>query len=442
VKKRPLPWIIGHLDVLANAGSLIGTAAVTSSIGFVYWWLAARWFSPHAIGLVSAVISAMILLGTFATLGLNTLLIGELPRRQGQELSLINAALILSGSTGVLVGGLFALIAPSFLPAFLELRMSIGTGLLFAAGVALTAISMVFDEAMIGLLKGEVQLYRNALFVITKLGVLVLVAVFLPRKDGLAMYATWVIGCAFSLVTLILLVVLQSKNSRGSLKPCWGALRNFGGTALRLHLLNLLLTAPALVLPILVTTLLSITANAWFYVSYMLASFIYIVPNALTMVLYAVNSAHFRTLQQKIHLTLGLSTAICIVANVLLFLGSRQILGLFGHSYAEQAGWCLRILGLCAFPMIIQCHYAAFHRIQGAITSAIIPFMVCDLLELSFSFIGALFNDLAGLSLGLLVAMCIEGLYMSRTVYRFARFGAIPGPVKQDQGSKLTTIST
>ena len=67
-----------------NAGSLIGTTAVTSGLGFAFWWLAARMFSTEAVGLASAIISTMTLLGSASILGLGTLLIAELPKQRGK----------------------------------------------------------------------------------------------------------------------------------------------------------------------------------------------------------------------------------------------------------------------------------------------------------------------------------------------------------------------
>src|SRR5438270_7077568 len=93
-------WLKKNSVILVNAGSLIGTSVVTSALGFTYWWLAARQFPPRVVGLASASISAMTLLGTFGILGLGTLLIGELPRQKGKEASLISTALIVVGGVG------------------------------------------------------------------------------------------------------------------------------------------------------------------------------------------------------------------------------------------------------------------------------------------------------------------------------------------------------
>src|SRR3712207_3210155 len=90
-------WLNPNWTILANTGSLIGTTAVTSVLGFLYWWLAARLFPPEAVGLASAAISAMMLLGTMGMLGLGTVLIGELPRQRSEASQLITTSLLVAG---------------------------------------------------------------------------------------------------------------------------------------------------------------------------------------------------------------------------------------------------------------------------------------------------------------------------------------------------------
>src|SRR6266567_4001682 len=251
-KRRPnlltqaLQWARINSIILFNAGSLVGTTAVTSVLGFVFWWLAARAFPPEAVGLASAAISAMTLLGSVAIVGLGTLLLGELPLQRGREGSLISAAL-------------------------------------FALGVSLTAITLVLDDALIGLFRGGLQLWRNSCFAVVKLAVLLAVSLWLSRAFGMTIYATWAIGNICSLVALAGYVLAKKGWVGRNYLPQWGLLRKLGLSALRHHLLNVTLQAPALVLPVLVTVLLSATVNAWFYVSWNLSSMANIFSAALTM---------------------------------------------------------------------------------------------------------------------------------------------------------------
>ena len=143
-----------HRDLLSNAGSLVMSTGVASLLGVVYWVVATRLFSQRAVGYASAAVSAMTLLGTIGMLGLGTLLIGELPRRHGRA-GLVAAALLTSGLGSLLLGLCFAVVAPRVSVSFATMIGTPARGLLFAAGVAVTAVTLVFDQATIGLMRGR-----------------------------------------------------------------------------------------------------------------------------------------------------------------------------------------------------------------------------------------------------------------------------------------------
>lgn len=403
--------------MLVNAGSLVGTTAVTGVLGFAFWWVAARQFPPQAVGLASAAVSAMLLLGTICVSGLGTLLIGELPRQPGKKGSLISAALILVGGVGLCGGFVFVLVAPLVSADFQPFRANIEGILLFAVGVSLNTVTIVLDQALIGLLRGSLQFWRNALFAAVKL-VLLFLAGFWLLKTGETIYGAWATGIAVSLVPLAGLAVLRGGMPVKAFMPDWELLRKLGKPALQHHLLNLILQAPLTALPVLVTILLSATTNAWFYIAWMISGLVFIASYALTTVLYAVNSAQQFELTRKIRMTLGLSLIMSILGNLVIQFGATQILNLFGHVYAEQAALSLRILVLGSFPMIIKQHYVAIGRIRNKMASVALPIAIGSLLELGIAALGARLAGLTGLSLGWVVAVCVEGVFMLPVVYR------------------------
>lgn len=417
--------------MLFNASSLVGTAAVTSLLGFVYWWLAARHFAPATVGLASALISAMMLLGNLCIFGMGTLLIGELPRQPGRAAALISGALLVVGGVGVCSGILFAIVAPLLTSNFYGLANTAGNVVLFAIGVSLTAITLVLDQALIGLLRGGLQLWRNTVFALAKLIALFAVAYWFSHVIGMTLYATWATGNIFSLVVLAIFILFKRKSSVRDYLPQWKLLHRLKVAALQHHLLNLALQAPSLALPVLVTALLSPVANAWFYVSWMIAGFMFVLPPALTTSLYATSAAQPTTLARRMHVTLALALVTCLLANAVLQLGTKQLLGFFGHAYAEQAAWSLRILGLAAFPLIIKDHYIAVCRIQTRIIYAMTFSISGVFLELSLAALGGHLDGLAGLSLGWVIAVSIEAIFMFSTVYNAAR--GIPRAIQSQE---------
>jgi O-antigen/teichoic acid export membrane protein len=405
-----------HAAIVANAGSLVGTTVVTSALGFVYWWLAARQFPPQAVGLAVAAISPMMLLANIGVLGLGTLLMGELPRQRDNAGPLISTALVVAGTVGAVLGVIFAILAPFISTDLKPLGADAGSIVLFALGVCLTAITFVIDQSLIGLLRGGVQLGRNALFAVAKLVLLVPAGLWFASGRGMTIYATWVFGIVISLIALMALMNRKLKIHR----PQFGLLRRMGRAAFEHHALNLALQAPILALPIVVTVTLSATAAAFFYTTWMVASLVFFGPYSLTLALYAVGSGDPSLLRHKIRFTLRLAGMIGLAATLFVMLGANQILGLFGTTYAEQGTACLRILILGVWPLIIKDHYVAVSRIEGKVAAATLLVAAGAVMELALATLGAVFGGLVGLTIGWVLALCIEGALAMRTVYRAA----------------------
>jgi O-antigen/teichoic acid export membrane protein len=97
-------------------------------------------------------------------------------------------------------------------------------------------------------------------------------------------------------------------------------------------------------------------------------------------------------------------------------------LSLFGHIYAEQATWSLRILAFGAFPLIIKDHYIAVCRIQGRIMNALLLAAIGLFLETGTAALGGHIGGLTGLSLGWVIGVCVEALFMFPTVHKAIRY--------------------
>ena len=407
--------------MLINTTSLVGTTAVTSGLGFAYWWAAARLYTPEAVGLASANVSTMMLLGGIGMCGFGTLLITELPRQPGREVSLISTGLVIVGVAAGGIGALFAIFAPTIFAQFAPLRASVLDIVAFAMGVSLMAATAVLDQALIGILQGNLQFWRNAFFSAAKLILLFIAGLYLSQKTGTVICMTWTVSMALSVVVVFVSALFKKGWQGKAYLPQWKILRELGPAALQHHLLNMVLQVPTQLLPVLVAMMLSAQMNGLFYISFMLANFIFVVPNSLSVVLHAMNSADIASLRQRARITMGISFAVSLVSIAALFLGAKLVLGLFGSIYAEQATWCLRIIILIAFPGIIKNHYISFCRIQDRIAIAMFATSIGGILELGGTVLGCHLGGLLGLSLGWLAAVTTEGLFMLPFVYKVIR---------------------
>jgi O-antigen/teichoic acid export membrane protein len=412
-------WLRGQRVLLVNAGSMVGSIGVTSVLGFVTWWLAARLFTQAEVGLASAAVAAMTLLATVSTLGLGTLLMGELPRRLGEAGPLISTALLVASGAGLAFGAAFFVLAPLLAPELARLGAGPLPIVIFSAGAATGAAGIVLDQALVGLLRGGLQLRRNIVFGAAKLAVLP-VALLLPTPHALTIYGLWALCGALSIAELGRQVPPAAR-AVAAWRPDHRLARQLGGSALGHHALNLTMQAPAQLLPLVVTATLSARHNAAFYIAWMLASFVFTVPVSLATVLYTVGTASPQLLAAKIRTTLVSSLAVVAAASTVLTASAPLILGVFGPGYVSDGSWCLRIIAIAALPMIVRTHFVAICRLRQRTVRAAAFTGAGGALELGCAMAGAVGWGLTGLAAGWLCAMTAQALLMAPVVYRAAR---------------------
>jgi O-antigen/teichoic acid export membrane protein len=406
-----------HRDLLRNAASLLATTGVTSLLGFAFWAFAAREFSQQAVGYGSAAVSAMTLLGTVGVFGLGTVLIGELPRRS-RRAGLVSAALLACGILSLLLGLAFAVGAPLASKRFEDLLGQPAEAATFAVGVALTAVTSVFDQATIGLLRGGVQLARNLVFAITKMAALPATAILLHDRFGAGITVSWIAGIAVSMAGSA--IWLRIRGCRVLPRPDWGVLRALGKAALAHNWLNLAIAVPVMLLPVLVTVVVSPAANAAFYVAWMIASFLAAVPYHLSTVLFAIASAEPQVISRKLRFALKVSLWVGIPGVLLLCVGGHFVLSLFGSRYSSEATFPLRILAFSYVPALPTTFYVAVCRAKGKVSRAAVVLTSFAVIEMAAVVVSGMLDGLRGLTVAILVVMVVEGLATTPAIVRAA----------------------
>ena len=336
---------------------------------------------------------------------------------------MIVSSLVTAGAAGAAFGVGYAVLAPSLSSELRPISTDVGAVALFAAGVSLTAVTLVLDQACVGLLRSDLQLWRNAIFALAKLVALALAATWATHQFGLIIYATWTIGNLISLLALAAYVAM-ARGGLTDLRPRWHHLRGAGRNALAHHAFNLGLQAPTLAMPVLVVALLSTEANASFYIASMTATLLFVIPNALTQVLYVVGSGEPRELAAKVRITVSTSAIVGAAACVVLIVAARPILTVFGKSYADDATWPLRILATSVFPYIVRNHFIALRRISRRVVSGAVVIWLASTIEIAAAAAGSEAGGLVGLTLGWMVVVWAEAGLMAPTVYRAATAGA------------------
>jgi O-antigen/teichoic acid export membrane protein len=418
----------GNSDLLRNAGSLAATTGLTSVFGFVFWIVAAKEFKPEAVGDGAAATNVMQLFGTIGMFGLGTMMIGELPRRR-QRGGLFSASLITSAVGSLILALLFVAVI-AFTPyrnQFPEITASLPRIVVFTVGVTLTGSTLVFDEGTIGLMHGEVQLWRNLAMSGLKLAILPCTTIFLHDDFGVGITFAFVAATALSLLPSV--YMLARGGSRILHRPDWSLLRSLFKVALSHNWLNLAIATPPRLMPIVVLLAVGAKANAAFYVAYMITSFLFMVPVHLSTVLFAIASASPELIAEKLRFVLRVSLMIGLPVMAVLAVSAHFALGLFQPYYAQVGTVPLWLLVIGYIPQMPKAQYIAVSRATnkvGRAAGVLCGAAVCELVAIM---VGGHMGGLNGLSFAYLGVLTVEGLVTAPTVLRaaYARTAAATG---------------
>ncbi|MGO9876347.1 MAG: hypothetical protein ACLPVY_21445 [Acidimicrobiia bacterium] len=180
----------------------MATTVINGLLGYVYWTAAARTAHAAAIGLATAVLSAMTLASLATNPGLHTALVTRLPQREsGRDWSLTLTTAVTVGLASGLVGGL---VAALLLPVLASDLHNVGRQpawlILFPIGVALWTAATILDYAFIAERTASHMLSRNAIFGVTKIVLLAVPVMLGVRAGALGIFVTWTVAGAISVI--------------------------------------------------------------------------------------------------------------------------------------------------------------------------------------------------------------------------------------------------
>ncbi len=401
-----------HSTLLRNAAALATGAWASSVFGFVYWWVAARYLSLETVGLTAAAISIMSLIALIAELGLGPLLIAESLSEGKEQIGLISAALITAPIAALLLGTVL-IYAAKAISADVGGITNFGY-LLFLLGCSVTCFSTVLACACTGLLRSSLVMGEKFAFSLIKLTFLVLVVTqYGSAATETMVFATWVAGQTASALAF----ALYLGTTRSSLiYPRFSALRKHITTSLSHHVLNLVIQAPAVIMPFLVAVILSPAVTAAFNVSWMIFRVSTLLPTALSTMIFAVARSDPGYCASRVRLTLLLSAGCTIGVFLLLFPFSNVVLALFKPEYAVIASGTLKLLCISYFAVALNSVYLALNRIGGHMLFASLVFGIGGFAELFFASAGGLFGGLLGMSVGWVAATLLQSLFMAPAV--------------------------
>lgn len=395
-----------HGDLLSNSSLVILTTAGNAALGFVFWIVAARFLTADAVGVAAAAISATTLIGTIGMFGMGTLLISSVGTVSRARAGRFIVAGIAIASIASFLGGLgYVALTPVLFP--MVAQSSFLANFLIVVVAVLTAVGLVLDEAIIGLLSSGIQLLRNLVFAAVKLALLVVLALLIGSAQPTVILGAWAIGLAVSLV--VAAVRLRSLGVLLLVGPRLPSTR-MGGATLDHNLLNIALLVPTAGLPLIVAAGSTAASTGAFYIAFAIVGLLNAIPSAFTLSLFAAGAREPEALGAKLRVSMIVCLAVGLPVAVLIVLLRDPLLQIFGPSYAELAAPALALLAVAYLPRLVPYHFMAIGRVSGRIRRTALVAALATAAEFCAAWAGLGLGGLFGLSLAVLIVVTLEAL--------------------------------
>jgi O-antigen/teichoic acid export membrane protein len=366
--------------LVRNSVWLIGATIVVAVLGFAFWFVVARIFTPEQVGIATSLITATTMIGLLSVCGLNTTIIRF--RSSSAERHVLVAQ---SLTTVVTVAGIistsYILIIPAYEPslAFLGTNWAYATG--FVGGSMLAGFNVLTDAVFIAARRAEYALFINGL--LHGAARIALSFTFI----GLGAYGIYAstLGAYLICAVTSLFVMSRTKIFRFTFGLRGGINRNLIRYSISDYLAGIFTIAPVMLLPLVALHSLGKADAGYYYLTFQIANMIYAISLSVGESLLSEGAAAQSQLPSLLRRSGALLSALVVPAIVVLWLAGGLLLSLFGTDYAEHGAELLSVLALAALPVTIYTWASFLLKLTRQMRSLIISSLAFASVTLGFA---------------------------------------------------------
>ncbi len=344
--------------LIRNSFFIMASSFVAAGFGFFFWMIAARLYSQADVGIATALMSSMGLLILISRLGLDQSVIRFFPQRDKNRV--LGTAIIVPTAVALGAGAVFIAAVDVIAPELVIVRTVAPLYLVFLGAYSIT---WVLEGAFNAIRKSEYYFILNLLY-----GSRILFLFPLVFLGAMGIFSSF--GLSFVLGLILAFILL----ARCSIRPALGIDRAFLREAWQFsagaYIAGMLMSAPNMVIPIMVLHVLGAESTANYYITYAIVSILFMIPYAFTTSLF-VEGSHGGEMKKCVFRTLASMFALRIPAILGLSLFGEQILNLIGKDYVEGIT-LLRVLALSAVFVSICQTFISIAKVRNDIRSLII----------------------------------------------------------------------
>lgn len=380
-------------------------SVVSALLGFAFWLIVARYYSAVDVGLATAIIAVTVLLANLSNLGLGFGLIRFLPTANDKATPMINSSLTIVGLVSLATSLIFLAGISLWSPAIIIIREDPIFLISFILFTITFSLYNLLNQVFIAKRTAKHTFIQSVTASATKIPILIIFTAFFGvfgifASAGIAISVAILVSILWFLPRIqksyvpILTIRKQTINKL--------ARYSFGN-----YLANLLWIAPGLLFPLMVVNILGAEMNAYFYIAWAIAVVLFMIPQSISLSLFAEGSYKRNLLRANTVKSLKLCLFISIPVILLIFIIGDKLLLLFGDAYSQNAATLLNIFALSTLPLCVNYILLSIWRVQNDIKSILVMSLTLAsiVLGLSYFLMGSM--DILGVGVGWIMGQTI-----------------------------------
>lgn len=418
------------IPLYQNAVYLMLNQVTYAASGFIFWIIAARFYSDADVGRAAALIAAVTLLMDISNLGLGFALIRFVPNREREAVPLINSALTIGGIASVVVAVIFLAGLSVWSP---ELKFVQDHPVFIAAFVAFSlafTLYILLDQVFAAKRNTRPALYQALMAGLLRFP---LCYIFASMFGSFGIFAAFGVAMVMSIAgsLFIFLPRIQqgyrprptvSSSLVGPIMARFAAIN---------YLSNLLWAVPAVLFPIIVLNVLGPEMNAYFYIAWAVATVLFFIPRAIATSLFAEGAHSSKRLRLNAAKAAKLTLLLMVPITGLVLLLARWILSIFGSAYSEHATSLLLVLVVSTLPVSVNHMVMTILRVTNNLKGLLVVSLSMAVATIGLAYFFMQEHGILGVGLGWLVAQAAVALLGIAVVYLHARLPAPDAPMEE-----------
>jgi O-antigen/teichoic acid export membrane protein len=346
-----------RIPLFREGYALILGAAINSGLGFVYWLVAARTYSPEKVGLNSAAIYAMLFISGLAQLNLSSALIRFLPIAGRKTGRLIALSYLVPALVGAAAAAIFLIGVDTWTPNLGFLTHSAGFEIWFIAAVICWNVFVLQDAVLTGFRRAIWVTADSTLFSVARIVLVIALAGPLPVYG---MFGAWTGAILASIVPINLFVVYRLMRSRARTTTSDGEgvgvrrIVHFAGLD---YIGWLAFLAATTLIPVMITQRAGGEANAYFSLGWAVTQPLYLLSSSMGMSLVVSAAGEEEKLAVHVREAAVQALRLAVPIALMVVILAPYVLRVFGPAYASHGTLALRLAALSAIPNVVTTLY-------------------------------------------------------------------------------------